>query len=674
MSADATVHAKKVRGRRAEKKRNHSINSDDDAPISTTTEPVTQINEVPSPFYGLVDASESSYFKESESTLTLDTFESPEDKKLYIRGVFEECKGKELKLVTNQITSKLIERLILNGNSRQVKSFFRSLSGQFAPLAHHKYASHCLETLFIRSAALCEKELLGEEEEDPEDEGEEEQLYSSVESLFLYAVREFLPYLKEMVSHQYASHVLRVALLILAGKELPSTTTGTSILRSKKSKVARKMIEIKDNDDFKKSFQVPSSYKEELKVALMDVLLVDEDTKSLRELSIGKISSPVYQLIIQLEGMIDRERPFFHLIFPGKGDEKDEKEESFVEYLLSDSIGSHFLEAVAKFGIQKNVERLYRLYMKDRISKLVRRQTTGLFVIEAMMNKLGKFELKNMLQQLVPDLGELLDINLDLGKAIISASEKHKDFMKEEIIEQILQKYNSDNMVDDILKLEGSTLGNTNDDWPTAQERWRTLFFERLVSYDVKLLDLAVESFLKLSQDKIFQMCMHGVFSHAVESVLVVTHDNIINRRKLLNCFVGQISDLACNAYGSHIVDKFWRFTIKLKNYKEKISNELIQDKERVKESNYGRIVWRNWKLDLFIRKRSDWNFMVKEEEIEFTKECEEEKSKMKDVKLEDNKKRRYEDEVKKNGTENKTNGDDQNKKKKTRGRRRDKK
>ncbi|GMM37957.1 RNA-binding RNA processing protein [Saccharomycopsis crataegensis] len=639
--------AKKVRGRRSEKPKKSEEAVEEVSQEVSAVEQSTA-GEVPTPFYGLVDSAESSYFKEAESTMNLNMFENDEDKKLYVNSVFMESKGKELKLVTNQICSKLIERLILNGDAKQIKGLFRSFSGHFVALAHHKYASHCLETLFIRAASLVEQEILGEsnetnneEEEQEQEEEQEEELYASMESIMTYMVNEYKPYLKEMISHQYASHVLRVLLLILAGKELPSTTVGTSVLRSKKSKVARKMIEIKDNSDFARSFQIPAGFKEELAV-ILNTIKEGQTTGSLRNLAIEKIASPVIQLIIQIEGMVARDRPFYHIIFFEASHESDQQEGAFVEYLLSDAVGSHFLEAVVKYGVQKNIDRLYKLYMKDRIDKLVRRQNTGIFVVEGLLFKLGKGEAKEMLDKFIPDISELLDINLDLGKAIIDASAKHNNYKQQEIIDEIIKKYSDQNtnMVEGILKLSTSTLGNTNDDWPTAEERWRALFFEKLVDYDARLLNSGVEACIELPQERLIQMCYHGVFSHVVESVLKVDGVDTLTRRRLLNQFLGHFANLSCNAYGSHVVDKFWDYTVKMTNYKEKICGELLAEKEKVKESTYGRLVWKNWKMDMFIRKRSDWKYQVKEQEfVKYPPKTAEEEKKELEEKVQEEKK-----------------------------------
>lgn len=580
----------------------------------------------PQMFFGVLDRDELEYFKQAEATLSMDAFESTEEKQQFVTNVCEEIKGKELKLVTSQICSKLVERLILECNDRQLKSIFKAFNGVFYNLACHKYASHVLETLFVRGAALVEKELLAASFDDqPDDEP-----FITMENVFLYMLNEVKPHLRSMVNHQYASHVLRLLILILASKNLPKTTQNNSTLRSKKSKIARKMIDIKDNEDFDRVHQTPESFKLELKEFLKNLYesFTDNTTSrndvsptlvtKFRELCVDPVASPVIQLIIQVEGIFDRERSFWRLVFSA-GDEKDPKEESFVEYLLSDPVGSHFLENVITFARVKSIERLYNLYMKDRITRLAQRDTTGAFVVRALLKHMKDKEVKQILSALVPQLSMLLNSNIDFGTSIIEASVRQNNYLRDEVINQLLEKYyphasSTKNILESCLLLSSSTLGNTRDDWPTAEERRRSLFLEQLIDYDGKFANITIESMLALPEGRLLQMCYHGVFSHVVEHVLKPTIVDTIKRKLLLNVLCKDVVNLSCNAYGSHIVDKLWDFTAKLTLYKERIASALVKDSEKVKNSSYGRQVWKNWHMEQYLRKRGDWKNIIKEQ------------------------------------------------------------
>ncbi|CUM47836.1 Nucleolar protein 9 [Debaryomyces fabryi] len=646
----------KVRGRRAEKKSKEVTTQSEDYTRSDKSEVKGNDGEVElnpalkTTFFGLVDSNEIDYFKQAESTLNVNAFDNDEEREGFIRSVLEEARGKELKLVTNQICSKLMERLVLFATDRQLKNIFRQFSGHFVALAHHKYSSHVLETLLVRAAALIEKELVNDFKQDEGDvndeisqeQDREDEAVVSMETLFIKMLDEFNPHLKTMVDHQYSSHVLRLLILIIAGKELPSTTTSNSTLRSKKSKIARKMIEIKDNDDFNRSFQTPPSFKDQLR-KICNSLSSKGDMKHMRELAINKVASPVMQLLIQVEGIVDKERTFWHLIFLNESSDKNPQEEAFVEYLLSDSVGSHFLESVIRNGgaRMKYIERLYKLYMKDRVLKLSKRSTTGVFIIQALLFKLKPVEVTYILDQIIPELASLISIdenqNLELGKNIIDASISRDNYRREELIGQLFVKFapnydrnnpsadTSSEFLENTLHLTGSTLGNTRDDWPTAEERRRSLFLEKLMEYDHSFVVCTWLNFLALPIARFIQMCYHGVFSHVVENSLVVIPASegepknvLIIRKRFLNLFQNEIVNLACNSYGSHIVDRLWNFTVLLNMYKDRIGSELASDSHKVKESTYGRLVWKNWSMELFVRKKYDWKLLIKNQEEEY--------------------------------------------------------
>lgn len=625
----------KVRGRKhIEKAKKEEFvplkNDDKEYPDEVDTSTSTGSSD-PQMFFGILDRDELEYFKQTEATLAMDAFESPEEKSHFVTRVFEEFQGKELKLVTSQITSKLVERVILHCTDDQLKTIFEAFNGFFFNISCHKYASHVLETLLVRSAALVEKELLTPSFE--QTETADGRVHASMENMFLFMLNELKSHLKLMIKQQYASHVLRLLILILSSKTLPKTTMNNSALRSKRSKIARKMIDIKDNEDYDKLYQTPESFKKELREmvgALYREFAGDTSTKSeisttkvtqFREYCVDKVASPVIQLIIQVEGIFDRDRSFWRLAF-STSEEKNAKEESFVEYLLSDPVGSHFLENVIAHARVKYVQRLYHLYMKDRIIKLAKRDSTAAFVIRALLQTLKGREVKEILDEIIPELSMLINSNMDFGTAIIDSSIKQDNYLREKVIDQLLEKYypresSTKNILESCLQLSSSTLGNTRDDWPTADERRRSLFLEKLIDYDDKFLDATIESMLSLPEQRLTQMCFHGVFSHVVEHVLQPTRVDAIKRKLLLNRLSKDVVNMACNAYGSHIMDHLWAFTAKLMLYKERIGAALAEEAEKVKNSVYGRQVWKNWKMELYVRKRWDWKKAIKDQELE---------------------------------------------------------
>lgn len=577
------------------------------------------------PFFGKLNSEEQGYFKQAEQQLNLNTFENPEVRQGFIGGVFDEAKGKELKLSTNQICSKLMERLVLVSNEEQVHQLYDGFKGFLYQCCIHKYASHVVETLFVRLASMVEKEMARRDEEDYEQKEESEDV--TMEKIVLEFVQEVKPKLREMAYNKYASHVLRLLLLILAGRKLPSSIESNSILRSKKSKIARKMVEIEDNEDYERSFAVPSSFKEVLK-EIITSLGSDETTESLREWAIDPVASPVLQLLIRLEGLVDRDRTFFTRTFAPANEEKSDKEGAFMEYLLSDPVGSHFLESALDQQKVKNIDRLYTNYIEERLETLAKRETTGAFVVQSLLSNAKPKQQKAMLDRLVPILNELIVNNMGLGGSMVDASQRNGGYLKEEIVDKLFEFFNRDangeqqkdvDVLENLLQLSHSTMYSKKDDWPTSEERRRAIFLEKLVAFDGRFRTAVTEAILAMKDEDLVKMCEHGVFSHTVESCLVHPMETpIVTRRLLLNKFVPYVTELACNAQGSHIVDKLDPLSFKLNMFKDRIAKQLKDNEETVKRTVYGRQVWKNWFMEDYSRRFGDWKRRIKQHEIDY--------------------------------------------------------
>lgn len=623
----------KARGRRVKKDNEDDVAGSDTEKYVTSETPKEEkaVSKEDQVFFGLVDANELTYFRQAEQTLNINTFGTPEERDMFIDSVFQEAKGKELKLVTNQIGSKLMERLIFCAKLKHIHQLFNTFNGRFYELSRQKFSSHVIEAFLVRCASLIEKEILsnGYDQADYEDVDEEEsEGWVSMENLFLFIINDFKSNIKKMITDKYASHVLRLSLLVMTGKELPSAVESNSILRSKKSKIARKTIDLKDSEDHQKKFQVPSSFKEELGEVLKEVIN-KQSTEKMRELAIEPVASPVIQLLIQLEGIVDKDRTVWRMIFNGDdetADPKDrEKEGAYVEYLLSNNVGSHFLQNAIANQKTKSIERLYNSYMRERLEKLAKRETTGVYVVEAMMERLKSKQQMEILDKLIPIMNELLINNIDIGSKIVDCSLVNKNYKKDEIVAKLLEFFSKGteeyDLFENILKLSFSTLHSTKDDWPTAEERRRSLLFEKLIEFDSeKILHLSVQNLLNLDETILIKFCKHGVFSHVVESILKMRDSlTLPERRNILNKILGQGTDnlveLACHSTGSHIVDKLSMFTFKLNMFKERVARGLLDNKDTIKNTVYGRMVWKNWNMELYCRKFNDWKWAIKEEE-----------------------------------------------------------
>jgi nucleolar protein 9 len=81
-------------------------------------------------FFGMLDEEEQAYFKRADQLLELNQFASAEERDMFLAGVWNECKDKELKVASSQSCSRLFEKLIQLYKPEQLKSVFTKFSGQ----------------------------------------------------------------------------------------------------------------------------------------------------------------------------------------------------------------------------------------------------------------------------------------------------------------------------------------------------------------------------------------------------------------------------------------------------------------------------------------------------------------------------------------------------------------
>ncbi|CAK7197820.1 Nucleolar protein 9 [Sporothrix eucalyptigena] len=187
-------------------------------------------------FFGLLTDSEHEYFRRADELLELNDFSGGDDeRRVFLANVFREARGKELKVASSQSCSRLMERLIQVASIRQKKRLFAAFRGHILTLVSHRFSSHCCEQLFLQSAPFVGRDEDKQDEDDVE-EGDDE--LPSLEESFLFVLDELEASLGSLLVHCFASHTLRVLLVILAGRPLDGLAT-QSLLRSKRKENIR---------------------------------------------------------------------------------------------------------------------------------------------------------------------------------------------------------------------------------------------------------------------------------------------------------------------------------------------------------------------------------------------------------------------------------------------------
>ncbi|KAI9834229.1 MAG: hypothetical protein M1819_003067 [Sarea resinae] len=569
------------------------------------------------PFYGLLDEHEQEYFRRADEMLELNQFTTPEERVLFLENVYREVEGKELKVANSQSCSRLMERLIMLSTPKQLKNLFEKFSGQFLHLVQHRFASHCCETLFVQSAPIVTKELTAPLEED-EQKSTGGDVYVTMENLFLYTLNELEGNLGYLMTDRFASHTLRVLLVVLSGQPLAKSST-TSLLQSKKKeKIAITGMDNKPAELSLDKRTVPDSFQ-----IAVDKMITETvsglDTTYLRALATHPTGNPVLQLLLELElsrhgkAKAKAENSIMRKLLPDDLSEENTESASFINGLLYDPIGSRLLETIIKYAPGKTFKALYRTFLKERLGTLARNEVAGFAAIRAL-ERLSKEDLEQANILLSPKIPVLLELSRTAvvktliercaarGADITSIEEAFADAYghdAENGLLKTLKLYEAEHKSDDQSAIAAPK--------PDGQRLHGSLLVQSMLTVAGPLSGLVFDELLALPRPALLQMAKDPISSHILQISLTSTTSTPAFRRKMIPSFYGLIGELAINPSGSHLVDALWTATQGLLFIRERIAEELKDNETLLRDLYIGRAIWRNWMMDLYKRRKFEW-------------------------------------------------------------------
>jgi nucleolar protein 9 len=110
-----------------------------------------------------------------------------------------------------------------------------------------------------------------------------------------------------------------------------------------------------------------------------------------------------------------------------------------------------------------------------------------------------------------------------------------------------------------------------------------------------------------LDPDTLLNMSSDHIVSRTIQAALTSRNASMITTRKLIQHFYGHMGEMALDTAASHVVDCIWEGTHGLAFIRERIAEELAENEAQLRDSPCGRAVWKNWKMDLYKRRRQDW-------------------------------------------------------------------
>ncbi|KAF5136853.1 Nucleolar protein 9 [Metarhizium anisopliae] len=592
----------------------------------------------PTEFFGMLADEEQEYFRRADEMLELNQFPTAEDRDMFLESVFKEAQGKELKLASSQSCSRLMERLIQLSNTTQKKNLFNAFGGHFLSLVQHRFASHCCEALFLRSAGIVTQELAGFTVDIKGASADEHQPEASMEELFLATLDELEGNLSYLITDRFASHTLRVLLLVLSGRPLDDVSVKTLMKSKKKENISVAGSAAADEQN-KGLRAVPGSFTLAVQKIIADSI-AGVDSTGLRVLARHPIGNPTLQLLLELDMALNKTEKklsepsesetapptLLQQLLPGApkslSDPASEASE-FINGMIYDQIGSRLIETLVAHCPGKVFKPLNHNFFLPRIEVYVRNDISCYPAIK-VLNRIGKDDLVTAADKITPTVPQLV------------AKTRYN------VLRALFERCSARGINDQIKKLtkalkEGcgsqpadlvTTLCHLSEPAKSKEEVTRNEY--AVQSHGAALLTtlLSIPGSLKAVHESILALPTPQLLRLATTSMPTVTllttalstpSQNSLFQKSLVATVSPHTAELSTSQFGHNLINSIADVPSKGKDFsipfhvKESMMQRLANQEAELRESWMGRSVWRTWKGDTWKTRRGDWKTWMRE-------------------------------------------------------------
>ena len=561
-------------------------------------------------FYGLLTQEEQDYYAGVNSKLDANDFQSPEDLDLFVEAVHRESQGKELKVACSQSSSRYLERIVNLSTPAQVKALLKAFLDHLTSLVCHRFASHVIESVLLKGA-----ESVGKDEKEDD---------KSMEGLFTEVARQLKPDIGYLMTEKFATHVVRTLMLILSGESLNSDFSRKIL--GQKRKDAAETRDAATGDRY-----VPQSFQATLS-ELIEGPVAGLQTSYARSLATSPTGSPVMQLLLRFEltvagkQKVKDDNSLFKRLLPDDSFEDDTENAKFILGLIYDPTGSRLIEVLIQNLPGKTFKKLYRSIIKSRLSDLSKNEIAS-HVASRALERLGKADLDEALELIAPELpADILRNQLTVLRTLIDRI-NIREANPVPVLEALRISYGED----PVLRLPRMLRLDTAPERETGGAEKKTGEVEKtkqksavdthgsLLAQSIlqapSFCDFLHKSLLELDAVLLLALCRDRSGTYIIQIALTSPQSPPAFLRQFCRCIEPHAVEIATDPIGSHVVDALWTATSRstgLHFIKESIASNLASAESQLRESIPGRMIWRNWALDLYRRRPREWQALAK--------------------------------------------------------------
>ena len=440
-----------------------------------------------------------------------------------------------------------------------------------------------------------------------------------MEDIFLDTLKELQTNLGYLMTDQFASHPLRVLLLVLSGSGFTAPRSSTLLQSKKKERISITGQDSAHIGGETESRAIPASFKDAVDQVIAETV-AGLDTTYLRALTTHPIANPVLQQLLELEltrsgkQSIKDTKSLFRKLLPDDPLEDRTESVSFINSLLYDPIGSRFLEIIVTLCPGKIFKALYKYCFMGKLGILAKNEVAA-FVVIKIIERLGKDDLQNAMDHVCPHIDVLIKRSrTSVIKALIERCRvRHLNTLP--ISAALKQAYGEEpsDCLTQMLKVSyTSTMGMAEDrrkqlEIQDSTKTHGSLLAQCMLESPGLLRELITDGLLALKPAFLITIAKDRTASRVIQSALVCPEQTPKFCRMLIPRFYGRIKDLAIDTVASHVIDSLWAGSTGLPFIRERIVVEIAQHEASLRTSVPGRAVWRNWRMDIYKTRRKEW-------------------------------------------------------------------
>ena len=448
-----------------------------------------------------------------------------------------------------------------------------------------------------------------------------------METYFLNTLQELEGNLGYLITDKYASHALRVLLVVLSGRPFRDAQTRAIIQSKRKETITTGAHTMKESAMDSLPRAVPNTFQSAVRDTISSIV-TSLDSTSLRALACHPVANPVMQLLLDLEFLQSRKtktkdaQSLFRKLLPDDPPVEGTESASFFNGLLYDPIGSHLLEIIITKSPGKTFKILYRNLCRDRLPNLAKNETASYVVIRAL-ERLSREDLQDAVRAICPLFRSLVDRSQTSTIRCLVERCQTREVDVQPIATALDEAYGKDpkTRLLKLLKVDSTGMETMAEErrkqlqTQDAGKAHGSLLAQSMLQAPGQLRELILEGLLATDNPSLLQIARDRTATHVLQSSLTCSSDTLRYRRMVMPRLAVMAVELAKDSIGSRAVDAFWAGSEGLPFLREQIADQLLKSETSLRESVGGRAVWRNWKMDMYKTRKIDWMTEAKGEQ-----------------------------------------------------------